>query len=171
MIENKIKNIIAYHFPRAMFAVSVYILEAAAAPNAHAQLRLRLLMKHVSVKLGGIAPSKRSRSFIAAAAPPLLPKRARAAALAARGGSVPGGTVHALPADLRAALLGARASVLAAWRNITPLARNEFICWASDAKQLVTREKRVRRTLEELEEGMRRPCCWPGCAHRERNGR
>jgi hypothetical protein len=129
-------------------------------------------MKYVSVKLGGVAPSKRSRSFIAAAAPTLLPKRARAAALAERGGSVPGGTVHSLPADLRAALLGARASVaLAAWRNITPLARNEFICWASDAKQLVTREKRVRRTLEELEEGMRRPCCWPGCAHRERNGR
>ena len=151
----------------------VYILGAAAAPNAHAQLRLCLRMKHVSVKLDGVAPTKRSRSFIAAAAPTpsLLPKRARAAALAARGGSVPGGTVHSLPADLRAALLGARASVLAAWRNITPLARNEFICWASDAKQLVTREKRVRRLLKELEEGMRRPCCWPGCAHRERNGR
>jgi hypothetical protein len=51
------------------------------------------------------------------------------------------------------------------------LARNEFICWVEDAKQKATRERRIRRTREELDEGMRRPCCWPGCKHRERNGR
>lgn len=51
-----------------------------------------------------------------------------------------------------------------------PFARNEFICWIEDAKQHVTRERRIRRTGEELEEGKRRPCCWPGCTHRERNG-
>ncbi|MFB7876188.1 YdeI/OmpD-associated family protein [Nocardia sp. NPDC056064] len=83
---------------------------------------------------------------------------------------VPGGVVHELPADLRAALSG-NAVALAAWRDITPLARNEFICWVEDAKQAATRERRIRRTQEELEEGMRRPCCWPGCAHRERTGR
>ncbi|MGW4635378.1 YdeI/OmpD-associated family protein [Nocardia sp. NPDC004415] len=83
---------------------------------------------------------------------------------------VPGGVVHELPADLRAALSGS-AVALATWRDITPLARNEFICWVEDAKQAATRERRIRRTQEELEEGMRRPCCWPGCAHRERTGR
>ena len=83
---------------------------------------------------------------------------------------VPGGVVHELPADLRAALAG-NATALAAWRDITPLARNEFICWVEDAKQQVTRERRIRRTQEELEEGKRRPCCWPGCKHRERNGK
>ncbi|MCD1145370.1 YdeI/OmpD-associated family protein [Kocuria sp. LUK] len=83
---------------------------------------------------------------------------------------VPGGVVHALPADLREALT-ADAAVLAAWRDITPLARNEFICWVDDAKQQATRQRRIRRTGEELAEGMRRPCCWPGCAHRERTGR
>ena len=36
-----------------------------------------------------------------------------------------------------------------------------------DAKQKKTRERRIRRTVEELEEGQRRPCCWPGCKHRE----
>ena len=36
------------------------------------------------------------------------------------GKPVPGGVVHKLPADLRTAL--------AAWKDITPLARNEFIC-------------------------------------------
>jgi uncharacterized protein YdeI (YjbR/CyaY-like superfamily) len=86
------------------------------------------------------------------------------------GQRVPGGVVHELPADLRTALV-ARASALAAWNDITPLARNEFICWVEDAKQQKTRERRIRRTGEELEEGMRRPCCWPGCSHRERNGR
>ncbi|MCA1703698.1 MAG: hypothetical protein LC808_10735 [Actinobacteria bacterium] len=48
--------------------------------------------------------------------------------------------------------------------------RNEFICCGKDAKQEVTRERRIRRTEEELEEGQRRPCCWPGCKHRERTG-
>jgi uncharacterized protein YdeI (YjbR/CyaY-like superfamily) len=83
---------------------------------------------------------------------------------------IPGGTVHSLPADLRAALLASFAA-LGAWQRITPLARNEFICWVTDGKLAATRERRIRRAQEELEEGKRRPCCWPGCKHRERNGR
>ena len=83
---------------------------------------------------------------------------------------VPGGVVHKLPGDLRGALIG-NPRALHAWKDITPLARNEFICWVEDAKQAVTRERRIRRTQEELEEGLRRPCCWPGCTHRERTGR
>ncbi len=83
---------------------------------------------------------------------------------------VPGGVVHALPGDLRNALI-ANPTALGAWKDITPLARNEFICWVEDAKQEMTRERRIRRTQEELEEGQRRPCCWPGCKHRERTGR
>ena len=83
---------------------------------------------------------------------------------------VAGGVVHKLPVDLREALL-ANSAALAAWRDITPLARNEFICWVEDAKQEITRKRRIRRTHEELEEGQRRPCCWPGCTHRERTGR
>lgn len=83
---------------------------------------------------------------------------------------LPGGVVHELPADLRAGL-AASATALEAWNDITPLARNEFICWVEDAKREATRERRIRRTREELEEGMRRPCCWPGCSHRERNGK
>ncbi|HVE91527.1 MAG TPA: YdeI/OmpD-associated family protein [Actinomycetota bacterium] len=82
---------------------------------------------------------------------------------------LPGGVVHKLPPDLRGALI-LHATALGAWKAITPLARNEFICWVEDAKQATTRERRIRRTVEELEEGMRRPCCWPGCKHRERTG-
>jgi hypothetical protein len=85
-------------------------------------------------------------------------------------GQVPGGVVHNLPVDLRQALL-TNSAALAAWKDITPLARNEFICWVEDAKQEATRQRRIRRTQEELEEGQRRPCCWPGCKHRERTGK
>ena len=83
---------------------------------------------------------------------------------------VPGGVVHKLPGDLRSVLID-NPPALNAWKDITPLARNEFICWVEDAKQEATRERRIRRTQEELEEGLRRPCCWPGCTHRERTGR
>src|SRR3954464_3542695 len=83
---------------------------------------------------------------------------------------LPGGGVHELPDDLRTAL-SANSVALDAWKDITPLARNEFICWVEDAKQAPTRQRRIRRTQEELEEGMRRPCCWPGCKHRERTGK
>ena len=75
------------------------------------------------------------------------------------------GVVHDVPADLREALIsnpGARD----VWEDITPLARNEFICWVEDAKKLETRNRRIKRTKEELIEGKRRPCCWPGCSHR-----
>ena len=83
---------------------------------------------------------------------------------------MPGGVVHELPADLHEALV-ADPATLALWTDCTPLGRNEFICWVEDAKQEKTRERRIRRTSEELHEGKRRPCCWPGCKHRERTGR
>ncbi len=75
------------------------------------------------------------------------------------------GTAHKMPADLRKALV-ADSKVLGLWEDITPLARNEFICWVENAKQIETRKRRVRRTCEELLEGNRRPCCWMGCIHR-----
>ena len=75
------------------------------------------------------------------------------------------GVVHLLPKDLRAVFI-ATPKALAAWENITPLARNEGICWIEDAKKLETRQHRIKRTWTELIEGKRRPCCWAGCIHR-----
>jgi uncharacterized protein YdeI (YjbR/CyaY-like superfamily) len=75
------------------------------------------------------------------------------------------GVVHRVPADLRMTLISAPAA-LAAWEDITPLARNEWICWIEDAKKPETRSNRIERTRAELIEGMRRPCCWAGCSHR-----
>ena len=42
--------------------------------------------------------------------------------------------MHKLPGDLRDGLMTSQ-SALEAWKDITPLARNEFICWVEDAKQ------------------------------------
>jgi uncharacterized protein YdeI (YjbR/CyaY-like superfamily) len=83
--------------------------------------------------------------------------------------NIPGGVVHELPLDLEAAL-SANPQALATWEDITPLARNEWICWVESAKKSVTRNKRIAWGCENLEEGKRRPCCWPGCAHREPGG-
>ena len=77
----------------------------------------------------------------------------------------PTGTVHKAPDDLRTSL-GSDADVLAFWARLTPLGRNEFICWVEDAKQPKTRRRRIERTIEELLEGKKRPCCWAGCIHR-----
>ncbi len=79
--------------------------------------------------------------------------------------AIPGGTVHALPSDLRKALASDRAA-LAAWEDITPLARNEWICWTISVKKAETRKDHVKRVVSELKEGKRRPCCWIGCIHR-----
>src|SRR3954451_15743798 len=68
---------------------------------------------------------------------------------------VPGGVVHELPDDLCNALIG-NPVALEAWQDITPLARNEFICWVEDAKRDATRERRIRRTQERLRPRARR---------------
>lgn len=57
-------------------------------------------------------------------------------------------------------------SVLALWERLTPLGRNEFVCWVDDAKQALTRRRRIARTRDELPGGKKRPCCWAGCIHR-----
>jgi hypothetical protein len=76
-----------------------------------------------------------------------------------------GGTPHTLPADLRTAL-GSDEAALAAWEDLTPLARNEWICWVTFVKKAETRDEHVERVIDELKEGKRRPCCWLGCTHR-----
>ncbi len=75
------------------------------------------------------------------------------------------GVVHQLPADLRRALL-ADHDALERWEDLTPLARNEWICWTVNVKLDETRKKHVGRVIDELKEGVRRPCCWVGCIHR-----
>jgi uncharacterized protein YdeI (YjbR/CyaY-like superfamily) len=79
--------------------------------------------------------------------------------------ALPGGTVHKLPADFRDAIKS-NAMVQDLWLDITPLARNEWICWVTSPKQEATRQRRIVVGIDEMHGGMRRPCCWPGCPHR-----
>jgi len=78
---------------------------------------------------------------------------------------ISGGVVHTIPADLRKALISS-AKVQEAWNDLTPLARNEWICWTISVKKEETLKQHIDRVRTELLEGKRRPCCWPGCSHR-----
>jgi hypothetical protein len=75
------------------------------------------------------------------------------------------GVVHKVPADLRKALTS-DPDALVKWNSLTPLARNEWICWTISVKNPETRANHIERVCSELKEGMRRPCCWYGCIHR-----
>ena len=77
---------------------------------------------------------------------------------------------HCITPELEAMLDG-DAALSEKWRALTPLARNEWICWTISAKQEATRAKRRARLHEEVLAGKKRPCCWPGCPHRRESAR
>src|SRR5467141_4120704 len=64
-----------------------------------------------------------------------------------------------VPTDLREAL-AATAMAKAQWRDLTPIARRDFISWIDSAKQLETRRRRIERACSMLAAGKRRPCCY-----------
>lgn len=80
--------------------------------------------------------------------------------------SISSGTVHKMPTDLCKALVSNKVA-LAKWESLTPLARNEWICWVISVKKAETRKDHIDRLISELKEGKRRPCCWMGCIHRK----
>ena len=75
------------------------------------------------------------------------------------------GAVHTVPMDFKKALTSSPKSKIA-WEDITPLARNEWICWVISVKKNETRKDHIRRAIIDLSQGKRRPCCWAGCPHR-----
>ena len=77
------------------------------------------------------------------------------------------GVAHTVPSDVRAVLL-AKPKVLEKWNTITPLARNEWICWITSVKRDETRTDHIRRMQADLLKGKNRPCCWAGCPHRHK---
>lgn len=76
------------------------------------------------------------------------------------------GVAHKVAPDLQKALLASKAA-LQKWESLTPLARNEWICWVEFVKSPEKRKEHIVRVVSELKEGMRRPCCWLGCTHRK----
>ena len=64
-----------------------------------------------------------------------------------------------VPTDLRKALAAAP-KVGPLWKDLTPIARRDFVSWIDSAKQLETRKRRIERACSMLAEGKRRPCCY-----------
>lgn len=64
-----------------------------------------------------------------------------------------------VPADLASALAAAPLAE-AAWRDLTPIARRDFVSWIESATQPQTRSRRIERACENLVAGKRRPCCY-----------
>jgi hypothetical protein len=79
--------------------------------------------------------------------------------------SITGGVVHRLPNDLKT-ILAKTPKLREQWNALTPLARNEWICWVTIVKKADTRQVHLTRLSTEIRAGKKRPCCWPGCPHR-----
>jgi uncharacterized protein YdeI (YjbR/CyaY-like superfamily) len=73
--------------------------------------------------------------------------------------------IHKVPTDLKEVFIS-NPTVLEKWNSLTPLARNEWICWITIVKKAETRKEHIERLQQDLLNGKRRPCCWPGCPHR-----
>ena len=65
-----------------------------------------------------------------------------------------------VPADLKAALAVAPSNIQELWRQITPMARWEWVRWVNETKNPDTRKRRVDVTISKLSSGKRRPCCF-----------
>lgn len=75
------------------------------------------------------------------------------------------GSVHQIPKDMKEVFVASK-KLYEIWNNLTPLARNEWICWTISVKKQETREKHINIMCENLAKGKKRPCCWAGCSHR-----
>jgi len=75
------------------------------------------------------------------------------------------GVLHEVADDIEIAL-SSNLNILEKWNSLTAIQRNEWICWITTVKKSETRMEHIQRMLEDLNEGKRKPCCWPGCPHR-----
>jgi uncharacterized protein YdeI (YjbR/CyaY-like superfamily) len=73
--------------------------------------------------------------------------------------------IHSVPGDLKEAI-EASPKAKAVWESVTPLAKNEWVCWVMAGKKEETRNIRIEKAISKLSGGMRRPCCFAGCPHR-----
>lgn len=80
------------------------------------------------------------------------------------------GVVHEVPEDMEKVLVS-NLDLLSKWNKLTPIARNEWICWVTIVKTIETRNEHIERLSAEILEGKKRPCCWPGCPHRRESAK
>ena len=77
---------------------------------------------------------------------------------------------HDTPPELKS-VLDCNPALSANWEKLTPLARNEWICWMTSPKKQETRDAHLRRLQDDVLSGKKRPCCWPGCPHRRESAK
>jgi len=65
-----------------------------------------------------------------------------------------------VPQDLAAALAAAPQKIQNLWREITPMARLEWVRWVNATKNPDTRRRRVEVSISKMNSGKRRPCCF-----------
>lgn len=76
--------------------------------------------------------------------------------------------LHPIPDAIKEILLS-HELLLKKWNLLTDVARNEWICWINSAKKTETQQKRIKRFQDDILSNKKRPCCWPGCPHRNPN--
>lgn len=73
--------------------------------------------------------------------------------------------LHEVPDDMQR-MLHLNPQLQDAWNLLTSLAQNEWICWVTIVKKEATRNEHLERWQSDILTGKNRPCCWPGCPHR-----
>lgn len=84
--------------------------------------------------------------------------------------TIASGIKHQIPADLRTPLLS-NWKTQQNWNSLTPIQRNEWICWVTYVKKPKTRANHIQRLINDVTSGKKNPCCWAGCPHRNPNAR
>jgi len=65
-----------------------------------------------------------------------------------------------VPPDLRTALAAAPQKIQDLWKEITPMARWEWVRWVNATANPDTRKRRVEVSISKMKNGKRRPCCF-----------
>ena len=65
-----------------------------------------------------------------------------------------------VPEDLESALAAAPQRIQELWKDITPMARWEWVRWVDATNNPDTRQRRVEVTISKMNGGKRRPCCF-----------
>jgi hypothetical protein len=70
-----------------------------------------------------------------------------------------------VPSDLAAALAAAPRKIRDVWKDITPMARWEWVRWVNATANPARRRRRVEVSISKMSSGKRRPCCFdlPAC--------
>jgi len=65
-----------------------------------------------------------------------------------------------VPQDLKTALATAPQKIQDLWKEITPMARWEWVRWVNATQNPDTRKRRVAVSISKMKGGKRRPCCF-----------